>query len=80
MIPNIVPQMDIDDAPHLNPASASSIAAGLVAALSDRREARARAAQARAVVVSRSADEIAGEYEEVYRDLVARRQRSGGTA
>ena len=64
----------------VDPASASSIAAGLVAALSDRKEARARAARARAVVASRSEDEIAAQYEEVYLELLARRQRSGRTA
>jgi glycosyltransferase involved in cell wall biosynthesis len=69
-----------DSAWFIDPASASSIAAGLVAALSDRSEARARAARARAVVASRSADEIAARYEEVYRELLARRQRPGGTA
>jgi glycosyltransferase involved in cell wall biosynthesis len=64
----------------VDPSSASSVAAGLVAALSDRIEARARAARARSVVASRSADEIAARYEEVYQELMARRQRPGGTA
>jgi glycosyltransferase involved in cell wall biosynthesis len=64
----------------VDPSSASSVAAGLVAALSDRTEARERAARARSVVASRSADEIAARYEEVYQELMARRQRPGGTA
>lgn len=50
-------------------ASAASIAAGLTAALRDRDDARRRAEKASAVIASRSANEIAAQYEEIYRNL-----------
>lgn len=52
----------------IDPASTESLAAGLVAALTDRAEARARAARARQLIASRSADEIATRFKDVYRE------------
>jgi len=54
-------------------ASPESIAQGLLAALGDRAEAQARAERARAVVASRSADDVAAQYAEVYESVVRRR-------
>jgi glycosyltransferase involved in cell wall biosynthesis len=64
--------LDERSAWFVDPKSSESIASGLLAALSDATEAKARASRARGVVASRSADEIAARYEDVYREIAGR--------
>jgi len=59
-----------DAAWFVDGASAQSIAGGILAALASRGEATARAARARALIGSRSEEEIASRYEQVYRDVI----------
>jgi glycosyltransferase involved in cell wall biosynthesis len=62
----------------VDPQSSESIAAGLLAVLSDRQGARTRAARARFALAERSADEIADRYDEVYKEIVGRRHARRG--
>jgi len=63
-----------DSAWIVDPSSVEAIAGGLLAALDQPAEAKARATRARGAVVGRSADDIAAEYARVFEQVVARRR------
>jgi glycosyltransferase involved in cell wall biosynthesis len=64
--------LDETSARLVEPHSAVAIADGLLAALGDRAEARARADRARAVVAARTSEEIAARYVDVFESVMRR--------